>query len=159
MFVPDGGLAAREMARVTKPGGIVMAATWDFRGGLTVTRVMADTVVALGVPGAASWRARLMGGPGVRPGELAALWRGADLHNVREAEITIRMDFANFADYWEPASQGPVLPGLLNGLPLSGMSVFVVRSRTPSYSVTWMAHAPRRNGLGRHGDSVSLFRP
>jgi SAM-dependent methyltransferase len=116
MFVPDGALAAREMARVTKPGGIVAAATWDLRGGVTSTRMLNDTIVALGVPGAESLRARLMGGPGVRPGELATLWRGANLRNVRGAQITIRMDYANFADYWEPASQGPLLPGLLGGL-------------------------------------------
>jgi SAM-dependent methyltransferase len=116
MFVPDGALAAREMARVAKPGGVVSAATWDLRGGVTVTRMLNDTVVALGVPGAESWRARLMGGPGVRPGELATLWGRAGLRDVREAQITIRMDFANFADYWEPAIQGPLLPGLLRGL-------------------------------------------
>lgn len=116
MFVPDGPLAAKEMARVAKPGGTVAAAAWDLRGGVPIGRMMADTVVALGVPAAEAWRARYMGGPGVRPGELAALWRGADLRNVREAQITIRMDFANFLDYWEPASKGPLLPSLLNGL-------------------------------------------
>lgn len=117
MFVPDGALAAQEMARVTKPGGIVAAATWDFRGGLTVTRVMADTVVGTGIPGGAAWRARLMGGPGVRPGHLASMWQAAGLRQIREAEITIRMNFANFADYWDPVSQGSTLPGLLDGLP------------------------------------------
>jgi len=116
MFVPDGTLAAREMARVANPGGTVAAATWDFRGGTMTVRMLTDTVVALGVPGAEAWRARLMGGPGVRPGELAALWRGAGLRDVREGQITIRMDFANFLDYWEPTINGPVLPALLSGL-------------------------------------------
>ena len=115
MFVPNGPLAAREMARVTKPGGIVAAATWDLRGGVTITRMLSDTVVALGVPGAGRWRARFLGGPGVRPGALTTLWRGADLRNVREAQITIRMDFVNFADFWDSTSQGPILPGLLHG--------------------------------------------
>src|SRR6516164_7905063 len=70
----------------------------------------------VGVPGAESWRAGQFGGPGVRPGELAKLWRAAGLRDVREGQITIRMDFSNFADYWEPAIQGPLLPGLLHGL-------------------------------------------
>jgi len=111
MFVPDGALAAREMARVAKPGGMVAAATCDLRGGVIAARMLHDTMVALGMPGA-----RFMSGPGVRPGELAALWRGAGLRDVRETEITIRMHFANFADYWEPTIHGPILPGLLRGL-------------------------------------------
>jgi ubiquinone/menaquinone biosynthesis C-methylase UbiE len=32
-FVPDGVLAATEMARIAKPGGVVATATWDLRGG------------------------------------------------------------------------------------------------------------------------------
>jgi SAM-dependent methyltransferase len=116
MFVPDGALAAREMARVAKPGGVVATATWDLRGGVITARMPYDTSVALGVPGAESWRARQLGGPGVRPRELATLWRAAGLRDVKEGQITIRMDFANFADYWEPAIQGALLPGLLHGL-------------------------------------------
>jgi SAM-dependent methyltransferase len=114
MFVSDDALAAAEMTRVAKPSGVVATATWDLRGGMM--RISYDTIVALGVPGAETWRVRLLGGPGVRPGELAKLWRGAGLRDVREGQITIRMDFANFADYWEPAIQGPLLPGLLHGL-------------------------------------------
>jgi len=116
IFVPDGALAAAEIARVAKPGGVVATATWDLRGGVTTARMSYDSIVALGVPGAESWRARALGGPGVRPGERAKLWRAAGLRDVREGQITIRMDFANFADYWEPAIQGPLLPGLLHGL-------------------------------------------
>ena len=40
-----------------------------------------------------------------------------DLREVQQAQITIRMDFANFADYWEPTRRVPLLPGLLDGLP------------------------------------------
>jgi hypothetical protein len=67
-------------------------------------------------PGAESWRARQTGGPGVRPGDLATLWRAAGLRDAREGQITIAMDFVNFADYWEPTIQGPLLPSLLHGL-------------------------------------------
>jgi len=48
MFVPDGALAAREMARVAKPGGMVAAATCDLRGGVIAARMLHDTMVALG---------------------------------------------------------------------------------------------------------------
>jgi len=94
IFVPDGALAAAEIARVAKLGGVVATATRDLRGGVITARMPYDTSVALG----------------------AKLWRAAGLRDVREGQITIRMDFANFADYWEPAIQGPLLPGLLHGL-------------------------------------------
>ena len=44
-----------------------------------------------------------------RPGELAAAWRAAGFADVREALLTIRMEFADFADYWRPylGGQGP----------------------------------------------------
>ena len=40
MFVSDAERAAREMARVTQPGGTVAAATWDFRGGTPHSRLL-----------------------------------------------------------------------------------------------------------------------
>ena len=40
-----------------------------------------------------------------------------DLREGQQAQITIHMDFANFADYWEFTRRVPWLPGLLDGLP------------------------------------------
>ena len=107
MFVPDAKLAAREMVRVARPGGVVAATTWDFRGGFTYIRMIADTAAAMEAPGADAWRTRFFCAPGARPGHLAALWREAGLRDIREAEITIRVDYANFSDLWDPISSGP----------------------------------------------------
>lgn len=116
MFVPDGGRAVREMVRVTRAGGIVAAATWDFRGGMTQLRMLADTAAALD-DGAAAWRARVMSGPGVRPGHLAALWREAGLAAVRETTLSIRMDFADFEDCWTPSTEGGVFGPVYRAMP------------------------------------------
>jgi 2-polyprenyl-3-methyl-5-hydroxy-6-metoxy-1,4-benzoquinol methylase len=113
MFVPDADLAAREMARVARPGGVVAATTWDFRGGFTYIRMIADTMTAMDAPEAEAWRARFFSAPGARPGALAALWHGAGLRNVREAEITVRVEYANFADLWDPISSGPAFGVLI----------------------------------------------
>jgi len=67
IFVPDGALAAAEIARVAKLGGVVATATRDLRGGVITARMPYDTSVALGVPAAESWRARQLGGPGSAP--------------------------------------------------------------------------------------------
>jgi ubiquinone/menaquinone biosynthesis C-methylase UbiE len=40
--VPAAEQAARELRRVTRPGGVVAAAVWDFKGGLIFLRVLAD---------------------------------------------------------------------------------------------------------------------
>ena len=110
-FVPDALRAAREMVRVTRPGGVVAAAVWDFRGGLTFLRVFADTAAALDPDGEA-FRARLFSGPFTGPGELAAAWTRLGLGEVEQTALTIRMEFGSFADYWGPwfGGQGSVGP-------------------------------------------------
>jgi hypothetical protein len=40
--------------------------------------------------------------PATQPGDLPALLSGAGLTDVRETLLTIRMEFADFEDYWRP---------------------------------------------------------
>ncbi len=116
MFVPDGALAAREMARVARPGATVAATAWDFRGGAVYHRLVADTAAALD-PAAAAWRERVQRAPGVRPGDLVALWRGAGLSGVREGSLTIRMDYVSFADFWHPLTRSGQFGAFFRTLP------------------------------------------
>jgi SAM-dependent methyltransferase len=108
-FVPDAERAAAEMARVTKPDGVVAAAVWDFRGGLTFLRVFADTAAALDAGGQA-FRAKQFSAPFTRPGDFARAWTRMGLRDVEQTALTIRMEFQSFADYWEPwlGGQGTV---------------------------------------------------
>jgi ubiquinone/menaquinone biosynthesis C-methylase UbiE len=41
--LPQALLAVQEMRRVTRPGGTIAAAVWDFAGGLTYQRIFWDT--------------------------------------------------------------------------------------------------------------------
>jgi SAM-dependent methyltransferase len=108
-FVPDAQLALREMRRVVRPGGVVAAAVWDFRGGLVFQRLFWDTAAGLD-PAAGAARDRLFSSPLALPDGLPMLWREAGLAAVERGSITIRMEYADFADYWEPllGGQGPV---------------------------------------------------
>jgi len=108
-FVPDAAQAVREMRRIARPGGVVAASVWDFRGGLVFQRLFWDTAAGLD-PDAGSARDRLFSAPLALPDGLPALWRAAGLDAVERASITIRMEYADFADYWEPllGGQGPV---------------------------------------------------
>lgn len=100
-FIPQPEQAIKEMRRVTKPGGTVAAAVWDSRGGFGAFRIFWDTAAMLD-PAADARRAKSCARTVVHPGGLANAWRAAGLANVTQDMITIRMDFASFADFWKP---------------------------------------------------------
>ncbi len=100
-FVPRPADAIAEMRRVAKPGAVVAAAVWDVRGGFVANRLFFDTAAALD-PRAGQRRAKNYTRPLTKPGELVAAWRSAGLLDVVETQLTIRMEFENFQDYWRP---------------------------------------------------------
>jgi SAM-dependent methyltransferase len=108
-FVPDADRAVREMRRVTRPGGMVAAATWDTRGGLVFYRLFFDTAAQLG-PEAVERRARAYTRPMTKPGDLTRAWHAAGLTDIADDMLTIRMDFESFADFWAPCegNDGPL---------------------------------------------------
>jgi SAM-dependent methyltransferase len=116
-FLPNAAQAVREMRRVVQRGGVVAAAVWDFRGGLMFQRLFWDTAAGLD-PGAGAARDRLFSGALALPDGLPVLWRDCGLTAVERGSITIRMEYADFADYWEPmlGGQGPV-GAYIEGLP------------------------------------------
>jgi len=108
-YVREPNKAIAEMRRVARPGATVAATVWDGRGGFVGVRIFYDTAAALD-PAAEKHRARYCTHPMTRPGELAGAWRDAGFKDVREAYLTIRMEFKDFADYWAPATgkDGPL---------------------------------------------------
>lgn len=98
-FIPDPDRAIREMRRVTQSGGVVAAATWDTRGGLIVQRMFFDTAAVLDA-GAATRRAKICTRLMSRSDGLREAWRGAGLINIEVGNITIRMDYTSFLDFW-----------------------------------------------------------
>ncbi|MDH5537755.1 MAG: class I SAM-dependent methyltransferase [Betaproteobacteria bacterium] len=105
MLIPDPRKAASEMRRVTKPGGIVSACTWD-GAGMEMSAIIWDEALKLD-PSVA--------GKAERPkhcnakGQLAALWRDVGLEDVEEGMIEMQTNFESFDDYWVPylAGVGP----------------------------------------------------
>jgi SAM-dependent methyltransferase len=91
----------REMARVTRPGGIVAATVWDHGGEAG--------------PLAAFWRAardlnptvrdesRL---PGVRAGHLESLFQAAGMPVTRSTVLRVSTPSPTFDDWWTPFTLG-----------------------------------------------------
>jgi SAM-dependent methyltransferase len=105
-FIPEPAKALEEMIRVTRPGGTVAAAVWDYGEGMEILRVFWNEAMAL-EPGSDSRDERHM--PFCRAGELAALWREHRLREVSERALAIQATFGSFDDYWSPFldRQGP----------------------------------------------------
>ena len=108
-FIPDTGRALGEMHRVTRPGGVVAAAVWDVRGGVTFMRLFWDTAAMIDDE-AVRRRGRTYSRPASHVGALRQAFRAAGLEDIVEDEITIRTDFASFDDYWAPidGADGPI---------------------------------------------------
>jgi ubiquinone/menaquinone biosynthesis C-methylase UbiE len=96
MADPDQGL--REMARVTRPGGVVAACMWDLaEGGMTMLKTFWSAAKELH-PGITGEHARV----GVSRGDIAERLRRAGLQDVREGELEARVSYSGFDDFWEP---------------------------------------------------------
>src|SRR5271165_3467124 len=85
--------------------GVVAAAFWDSAGGSPSQRMLWDTAAALD-EAAAQARDRTMGRAIYAPGALARMWAEAGLVDIDQRSLMIRMDFADFADYWQPFASG-----------------------------------------------------
>ena len=103
--LPHPELMVAEMRRVTRPGGVVAAAFWDSPGGSPSQRMLWDTAAALD-PTAAEARDRTMGRPIYAPGAMGRIWAEVGLVDIDQRSLMIRMDFADFADYWQPFASG-----------------------------------------------------
>ncbi len=112
-FLTDPQKAAREMARVVKPGGIVATYMWDIPGGGFPIRPLAAAIKSLGLEEPAR--------PNVessRRENMHAIWQQAGLRSIDTTVIRIRVAYSGFDDFWT-SSSAPIGP---SGRALAAMS-------------------------------------
>jgi SAM-dependent methyltransferase len=104
-FMPDAEAGVREMARVTRPGGIVTACVWDYAGEMTLLRGFWDAAREVDPErGAAADEGAAM--RWCAEGELTELWHLAGLRDVRSAPLVVRATYTDFEDLWAPFPTG-----------------------------------------------------
>lgn len=94
-FVPDPHRGAAELARVTKPGGVVASYTWDILRGGTPTQHLWEELDSMGIPAARPPSAEIS-----RFAALKALWAELGVRDVETRELVVERTFVNFDDYW-----------------------------------------------------------
>jgi SAM-dependent methyltransferase len=100
-FMADPVRGVREMARVTRPRGVVAACVWDHAGGRG--------------PLAAFWEAARELDPdvrdesllaGARGGHLTELFEAAGVAEIEEAALSVDVEHPTFEEWWEPFALG-----------------------------------------------------
>lgn len=100
-FMSDPVAGLREMARVTRAGGVVAACVWDHAGGRGPLSLLWQAARELD-PGAGDESAL----PGTRDGELADLFEAAGLRDVESTTLSADLEHPTFEEWWEPMSGG-----------------------------------------------------
>lgn len=100
-FMTDPVAGLSEMARVTRPGGVVAATVWDHGGGQGPLGTFWNAARQLdpGVNDESSLA-------GVREGHLVELFLAAGLGNVTSAILDASLEHQTFEEWWEPFMRG-----------------------------------------------------
>ncbi|MES2563493.1 MAG: class I SAM-dependent methyltransferase [Pseudomonadota bacterium] len=107
-FIPDATKAAREMRRVTRPGGVVATAMWDNTGGNELNECLSDA--ALSLDSTATYDKDTPGSYSSAE-ELRSLWTGVGLRDIEVNNIAFPCSFDSFDDFWQPLTEGQGLQG------------------------------------------------
>jgi SAM-dependent methyltransferase len=100
-FMADPVAGLRELARVTRVGGVVAACVWDHAGGRSPLSVFWEASHRLDA--SAADESHL---PGAREGHLAELFAQAGLDAIEQGVLTVSVEHPSFEEWWEPYTLG-----------------------------------------------------
>ena len=147
-FMADPEAGVREMARVTRPGGVVAACVWDYAGEMTLLRAFWDAareVDRRSAPRPSTRAPSCAGAP-------TASWPGCgarrDWRTCARAALVVRAAYADFEDLWSPLPTGV---GPSGAFCARSTTTAAPRCATP-FGAAWASGRPvraHREGLGR----------
>jgi SAM-dependent methyltransferase len=100
-FMADPVAGLREMARVTRDGGVVAACVWDHAGGQGPLSVFWEAAHELDPD--VEDESQLAG---ARQGHLSELFRTAGLHGIEERGLSVAVEHPSFEEWWKPFTLG-----------------------------------------------------
>lgn len=100
-FMADPIAGLREMARVTRPDGVVAACVWDHQGGSGPLSLFWRAVHDLDASFAGE-----AGLAGAGDGQLVRLFREAGLRQVEQHLLWVAVEHESFEGWWEPFTLG-----------------------------------------------------
>ena len=111
-FMPDPIAGVREMARVTRPGGLVAAYAWDLLNGGFPYNDLYSRMTSIGFPPPQP--------PSPAAGDMQHMlktWEAAGLTDVRIQAFTVSRQFTDFDEYWSTAATSPRIAAALQRIP------------------------------------------
>jgi ubiquinone/menaquinone biosynthesis C-methylase UbiE len=101
-FMKDAPAGAREMARVTKEGGVVAMCMWPLGDGMEFLDLLhrAQDAVAPDHPSAAAVRLYRS-----EP-ELIELFAGVGFEEIKTGTLAVSVEYANFNEFWDSVASG-----------------------------------------------------
>lgn len=143
-FVPDPGKGVAEMARVTRPGGLVATYAWDVLGGgfpiapLHAAMLELDIKPVLPPQAAAS-----------RMDALVKLWGDAGLIMIETREISVQRIYADFEEYWAISQHSAAISSWIKSLPPAKIEALKanVKARLPADAAGRIVSNARANAI------------
>lgn len=146
-FMPEPATGVAEMARVTRPGGLVAAYAWDLAGGGFPYQAAHEAMRDFGL------RAPDPPHPeAANADELLRLWTGTGLAGVAQRQIHVTRRFIDFDDYWLMATRSRRIAEVVERLDAQARSKLMeaTRASVPSAPDGSVTPAARANAiLGR----------
>lgn len=143
-FVPQPEKGVAELARVTKPGGLVATYAWDVLGGGFPMEPLQAAMRDMGITPVLPPRADAS-----RTDALVKLWNGAGIDAVESREITVQRTYADFDEFWTITQLSAAIRPIVAKMPAAELDELKgkTRARLPVDGAGRITYSARANAI------------